>query len=673
MLTSQHKKLIKKGYECLKSQNPLFRPRKSQNELIAAIARCIAGEIDKKTRILLVESGTGTGKSLAYLLSSIPLALKLNKKVIISTATVALQQQLLTQELPKIHRAYEGNFKFTLAKGRQRYCCRHKLKRLTLHPNKGKDSDLVHKLWNALSQSKWEGDRDSWADEIPEHIWQQIQSDGFACNTQLPKHRSCPFAKARHAIQSSQVIIVNHNLLLADLDNGGGVILPEPEDSIYIIDEAHQLPDITRNANLATIELRHLQTQLIELKQFINTINQKLTSGSFIKSRLQILDGLAEVEHLQKRLVDYIFTHEEQFKEGQLRFANGAIPKVLNDLAENYRPITQKLFNALEQIAGLIQEAADDGKVASGITENWLTQIGPFQYTVEQLLNTLYFYTQADQSNNAYWIDKTDKQLFICASPIEIGGKLRAIFWERAFSAIVLSATLSALGKFDYFIHQSGLSGMLNSQQQIKNGSPFNYNQVTLRLSRKFIAADEPQFATHVARYIAQNATPDLAMMVLCTSYRLVDEIAELLAKQQKLTLFVQGDQPNAALLTHYKQTIDAGKPAMIIATTGFGEGIDLPGHYLTHLVIPRLPFAVPSDPVLKTHSELLEAKGLSGFMQLTLPQTSRKLIQYCGRLMRKDSDSGIISILDQRMLTRRYGQQLLQALPPYLIEYIDD
>ncbi|MFM2482702.1 ATP-dependent DNA helicase DinG [Celerinatantimonas sp. YJH-8] len=674
MLTSQHKELIKKGYQCLKSQNPSFKPRKSQNELVASIAKCIAGDIDDNNRILLVESGTGTGKSLAYLLSGIPLALRLKKKLIISTATIALQQQLLKQELPKIHRAYEGNFKFTLAKGRQRYCCQHKLKRLTLHPDQHQDSLQIASLWQALKHNQWEGDRESWPEDIPDRIWTQIQSDGFSCNPQQTRHRHCPFAKARQVMQKSQVIIVNHSLLLADLDHGGGVILPEPEECIYIIDEAHLLPEITRNASLCKIELKYLQAQLQELKHFIATVNQKITTGGFISTRLQCLDSIADLDHLSRRLHDYAAQQSEHFIDGILRFAFKQVPKYITDLAANYQPSTQKLYNALEQLAGQIQETADEGKLAAAIAETWLTQTGQFQHIVEQLLNTLYFYTQAiEGSSNAYWIEGSEKQPSLCASPIFVGPKLKAIFWERAFSAILVSATLSALGKFDYFIHEAGLFNLLSRSQQLKNASPFNYHQVSLRLTRQLVPPEDPDFSAQVARYIIQNRSASMAMMVLCTSYRLVDELCQQLEKQKDISLFVQGHQPTAALLASYRESIDKQCPSVLIATTGFGEGIDLPGHYLTHLVIPRLPFAVPSDPVIQTHNELLEQKGLNGFTQLTLPYASRKLIQYCGRLMRKDTDSGIIAILDQRMLTRRYGQQLLNSLPDYKIEYIDD
>ncbi|MFM2476776.1 ATP-dependent DNA helicase DinG [Celerinatantimonas sp. MCCC 1A17872] len=674
MLSAQHKKLIRKTYQTLREQNPDFSPRAAQNKLIATISQAIAGEINPKQRILLVESGTGTGKSLAYLLSAIPLALQFRRKLVISTATVALQQQLITQELPKVHRALEGKFSFHLAKGRQRYCCAHKLKRLSLSPKLHQDAVVINELWQALKNNRWQGDRDSWPTTISDSIWQQIQSDGFSCNNTMPRHRQCPFAKARQALQKADVIVTNHSLLIADLERGGGIVLPEPEECIYILDEAHLIADITRDASLCQLPIKHSLSQVEQIRLWISQVNEKLNSGGFIQSRLTALDALSDITQLLNRLSDYQYKNESHFENDIWRFSPGKLPKTIKDLAHNYHASAQKLQRTLEQFAGQVQEAASDGLLAQGIAETKLSQLGPFQVLAENILNTLYHcQRESDQAPFAYWYERTKNDCSLSLSPLEVGSKLQAILWQRAFSVVALSATLSALGRFDYFLIQTGLYQCLDNSQQLINPSPFNYRQVTLRLSKNFPAPTEQNYVTNLASYIINNYSIDTAMVVLCTSYQLVDDLADNVNKAQLKGVFIQGTQSNEALLKSYRKHIDTYKQGLLIATTGFGEGIDLPGHYLTHLVIPRLPFAVPTDPVTQSHSELLESKGLNPFLQLTLPQTSRKLIQCCGRLMRKESDSGIIAILDSRMVTRRYGQQLLNALPGYQLSYIND
>ncbi|MFM2484124.1 ATP-dependent DNA helicase DinG [Celerinatantimonas yamalensis] len=672
MLSAKHKQLIRTTYQTLRQQNPDLVPRRAQTALIAKIAQNIAGELNRHHRLLLAESGTGTGKSLAYLLAAIPLTLQLNKKLIISTATVALQRQLIAHELPKVHQAMGGSFQFNLAKGRQRYCCQHKLKRLSLNPQNQKDVPLVASLWQALKNSQWQGDRDSWPNTIPDAIWQAIQSDGFSCSSAIARHRHCPFSKARQALQKAQVIVTNHSLLIADLEKGGGVILPDPEDCIYILDEAHLIPEITRQASLCQVGLSHTSEQLKNIRTFIQQVDKKITTGTFIQTRLQLLDTTAELQKLINRLSDFQALNPNAFKEGIWRFTPGKLPQQLVNLAHNYQGDCQRLQRALEQLAEQLQDAANDSVLREAIAESWLAQLGPFQLMAENLLNTLYHcQRESSQTPYAYWFEQTQHDILLSTSPLEVGGKLQAILWDQAFSVTALSATLSALGRFDYFIHQAGLLHKLTDEQQLFNPSPFNYAQVTLKLTRHFPEPGDEHYIKSLTKYLKQCYQANQATVVLCTSYQLVEQLCDDLSDIPRL--LGQGRLSNQQLLTRYKVLIDEHQSALLIATTGFGEGIDLPGHYLTHLVIPRLPFAVPTDPVTQSYAELLELKGLNPFLQLTLPLASRKLIQCCGRLMRKESDSGIISILDSRIVTRRYGKQLIDALPPYHIEYIND
>ena len=221
MLHNTIKSDIKQCYINLGHQLDNFIPRRAQNYLVAEIAKTLAGEYHKKNRVLVAEAGTGIGKSLAYLIGGIPFALFNNKKLLVSTATVALQEQLITKDLPLFNQIFPREFSFILAKGRQRYCCNHKLEascstdselQLGMWEEKPKksDLDLLKRMLKATEQNKWDGDRDSWPTTIPDKVWQQIMADKHSCHAGMPKHRSCPFAKAREHLDKADVIVANH-------------------------------------------------------------------------------------------------------------------------------------------------------------------------------------------------------------------------------------------------------------------------------------------------------------------------------------------------------------------------------------------------------------------------------------------------------------------------------
>lgn len=667
MLSSKHKSTIRHWYKQLQAQNPGFVTRPAQASLIAQISRAIAGDIDRKQRILLAEAGTGTGKSLAYLLAAIPLAKAFNKTLVVSTATVSLQQQLIEKDLPLLHLAAEGKFSFALAKGRHRYCCTHKLANLEFN-GKGlsdRQKSLSKKLLAAIQQNKWKGDRDSWPTKIPDSLWKQIEADGLSCSPQFPRHRNCPFHKARHGLKKQDVIVANHSLLLADLLAGSGHILPPAHDCIYILDEAHQFPEIAREANASALAVKHADKQLKAIVQFDKLLVSKLDLHGLHGHRLTLKECCASLASCFASLSDFAFQNPTKFDDNHnWRFANAELPSFLTNLANNARPAATKLRSCLQSYAGAIQEAFNDNKLKAGVAENYLTQVNQLLYFVESWAECLYAY-QEPSTNNAYWLQRSEHELQLCHSPIEIGGILQNILWQEAFAAVAVSATLSALGRFDFFLQQAGLVKKLSSEQIVKLPSPFDYKRVDLLVPKQQPDPNSSEYPAFVAERVMKAYQAGAAVLVLCNSYRLVDSVRQAIDSRID-NLWIQGELSNNQLLDKHRRCCDSNKPSVILATIGFSEGIDLPGDYLTHLIIARLPFAVPTDPVMQSHSELLESKNLSPFMQLTLPAASRKLLQSCGRLMRKEQDSGTIELLDQRILTRRYGKQLIAALPPY-------
>ena len=264
MLSDALKKTIRATHTSIAESLDGYRPRKSQNYLVAEIAKVLAGEYHRSQKICVIEAGTGTGKSLAYCLGALPLALAKKKKLVISTATVALQEQLIEKELPFFKEHSGLDFKFDLVKGRHRYICVHKLNsaldedmmQMSLVPTLSsplseQEKNCLVALQNAYQNKQWQGDRDSWADTIPDRVWNLIACDKHACQRQMKSHHLCPFHLARQKMAQMAVLVINHALLLADLELGGGKILPEPDETFYVIDEAHHLPHITRDFSSA--------------------------------------------------------------------------------------------------------------------------------------------------------------------------------------------------------------------------------------------------------------------------------------------------------------------------------------------------------------------------------------------------------------------------------------
>ncbi|MGL4829000.1 MAG: ATP-dependent DNA helicase DinG, partial [Vibrio sp.] len=280
MLTKNIQDSIRSSYQNLQSQLENFIPRRAQNYLVAEIAKTLCGTYHKSTRMLVAEAGTGIGKSLSYLMAVIPVAVANRRKVVISTATVALQEQLISKDLPLFRRISEQRFSFILAKGRQRYCCSERLtvacgaddSQIALFETKPKpqDTELLTELYAALSQGKWDGDRDAWPAPINDELWSLIVSDKHSCNGSFSAHRHCPFQKARSELDKVDVIIANHSLVMADADLGGGVILPAPEETIYVFDEAHHLPTVARDHSSAAATLKGAASWLEKLNQSIS-------------------------------------------------------------------------------------------------------------------------------------------------------------------------------------------------------------------------------------------------------------------------------------------------------------------------------------------------------------------------------------------------------------------
>ena len=691
MLTTKIQNSIRTSYQKLQDQLDNFVPRRAQNYLVAEIAKTLCGQYHKSSRMIVAEAGTGIGKSLAYLMATIPVAVLNNRKIIISTATVALQEQLVNKDLPLYRRLTDREFSFILAKGRQRYCCSEKLAaacgvdggQMAMFESKPKKKDIeqLQTMYRSLAQGKWDGDRDSWPKPIDNIIWQMIVSDKHSCNNSMPTHRDCPFQKARSELDKADVIIANHSLVMADADLGGGVILPEPENSIYIFDEAHHLPHVARDHSSAAASLKGAASWLERLNQSITKLSGLADEKRVHRFRNELQDSVQQlIPTLTQMSKQFDASH---FEDGLYRFEHGDLPEWLESESKDLKQLTQKASQSVAKIADLIAERVKDGELSAKLAEPALAEIGFYIQRTENLAQVWRLMAEPKREKGAplaRWLElnkENEGDFVVNVSPLEVGWQLDQQIWSRCVGAVLVSATMRALNSFNFFCHQAGISQKAEDGVQfLALASPFDYqNQAELIVPAMKYEPQAPQFTEYLIEILPKVIEDSKANLVLFSSYWQMNKVAEALATgfvKKSWALQVQGDSSRTEILKKHKKLIEQGKTSILFGTGSFSEGLDLPGELLENLVITKIPFGVPTSPVEQAHSEYIESRGGNPFMQITVPEASKKLIQSVGRLLRKERDSGKVTILDRRIVTKRYGKSLLDSLPPFkrTIEY---
>ena len=661
-----------------------FKPRRGQRQMIAQIARSLSADED---RIAVVEAGTGTGKTAAYCLAAIPLAQSLNKTIVLSTATVALQEQVILQDLPDIQERAGLKFSLTLAKGRGRYLC---LKRLDDHLKytdqqeipifDATDEDhtvLYQEMLNRFSQGQWDGEVDSWAEGMSDSAWSGVTTDHRGCsNNRCSFFKQCPFFRARSHLEGSDVIVANHDLVLADLALGGGAVLPEPEDCIYILDEAHHIADKTQNHFSTNARVNGTIQWLDNVNKVLSSLAQRFgrpaNLTSLATSAAAEADALTRYLHaLSEGLNTLPFETKEEDRE-VYRFPQGDIPATLMDLSMALLPSMGKLCDVVEQARELLQEAVAGNTDWQNAyeAEDWLVPVGQLQSRAlaTRALFEDYSLGASRPRRYARWLNRNFYDVEMVSAPIEPGNILQEVLWQRCYGAVCTSATLTALGRFDRFIERVGLQPDVSAAVI---ASPFNYPEVAT-FHVPAMQSDPRDFDAHTEEVIA--LIPDLlnrhvSALVLFTSWRQLNAVISGLPKTLAEGLLVQGEGSKQALLQEHRQRIDEGKSSYLFGVASFSEGLDLPGEYCRHVVIVKLPFSVPDDPVDQAIAEWAEAQGRNAFYEISVPDASLRLVQACGRLIRSEKDYGTISMLDKRIVTQRYGRALIESLPPFRLD----
>jgi ATP-dependent DNA helicase DinG len=703
MLSQDIKQLISNAYSTfLKSKE--LGPRHGQRVMIAEIAKTL-GSIDldddgvrlNESHICIVEAGTGTGKTISYLLPSLILAKEMDKTLVISTATVALQEQIVNKDLPDLLKHSGLSFTFALAKGRARYVCNKKLNDV-VENRKSEVSALIGlyedelpeltadglKPYKAMQKSlrngEWTGERDTWKKTLQDKDWRIITSDHHECTgKKCPNYHECGFYKAREKMYVSDCIVANHDLVMADLSLGGGAVLQDPAQSIYVFDEGHHLPQKALGHFAQQARLQTTQKWLNQCLEQVDLILASFDGNDTLFSYVEKLPGHIKTckEHLEYAysvlglLVETIDTSK---RESNYRFKNGEIPSDISIVAKNLNIAFSQLTELLFKIEASISIAMDDPdcgipreelEIIHPIIGGW---IGRSEANLE-LWKTYSYPDTKKAAPNARWLNPVFSQgvvtdIDVCSSPILADEVLKRNLWDRACGVILTSATMTSLGNFESFRMRSGVPADANYHIV---QSPFDFSRATFSVPKNAVDASIGDAHTQsIINGMPTHVVVGEGTLVLFSSRKQMLEVHKGLSMKLQDIIFLQGDYSKQEIIDRHKTRIDDGKESIIFGLASFSEGVDLPGKYCSHVVIAKIPFSVPDDPIEAALSEWVEHNGGNSFMEISVPDASFKLIQASGRLMRSESDSGTISVYDKRLLTKRYGKQLIDALPPF-------
>ena len=433
------------------------------------------------------------------------------------------------------------------------------------------------------------------------------------------------------------------------------------------------MPKISRDFSSARTSIKGSQDWLKKINQLSQHINKVIKRSTTITPGINMLESAVELIKDLKIIEQHFYNNPSYFSEsGQYRFAMGALPDDLIIPALNLKEESKKCLSALNKLSNIIHEEIKDGNVKIANVEPLLIESGFFIQRIENMYALWSMLTKERSSKQtpiAAWADYDKSELYLNASPIEVGGLLEVMFWSQAAGVILCSATLTSLNNFEYFKRQSGLKAN-DGTQYLRLKSPFNYPDIPLIIADMDNDPTQAGFDNELVDKIDHYLKDKQANLVLFSSYWQMNLVADKLAKNYPGSLLIQGELSRSKLIETHKARCDKGLTSIIFGTGGLSEGLDLPGHYLTNLLITKLPFAVPNSPVEEAHSEWIKMQGGNPFLQLSIPETSKKLIQSCGRLIRKENDTGSIVILDKRVQTKRYGKGLLDALPPFEIQF---
>lgn len=680
-LTEQDKAAVKAVFEKVRKGLAGFKARRSQNVMIAEVARTVGPEAGGVT---VIEAGTGCGKSLGYLIPSVPLAARKEMKLIVSTGTVALQEQLM-RELPQFLKMAGREETVALIKGRQRYVCVRDLfsasgegggaeqlgfeEAVFSSRPSAQDTKVITSLAKSWIQKRWDGDMDNAPERITDPVRMAITTTHGGCTgRRCPNYDECPLIQARRKAKEADIVLSNHSLLLADLEPREGVepILGDLSKAVVCIDEAHQFAQDAINAGAAHVPLTATSTRLRKANKLVTTIYKIADEGEIAglppEAVVEAITAVCNDMDALEKDIKISWSPRQGDRDQEWRAPNGQLP-------EHWRQHAQGLANGIEKLIGWLDSASRAIRSAKGgYGEQARRDTGVLAERLDGYRKLFKDWAAPDPDTlhpTARWITLGNDQGIVChASPTDASEFLKMMFWGRVHAVVFTSATISAGGDFTAFNRELAIPGHV---EPTSLPSPFDLErQATLEVP---FFHNEPNAAGHpreVSDWLQAKLDWAQGSLVLFTSWRKMTEVAGMLTPEQRGLVKMQGDFGKTELIQRHKQDIDAGKGSVIFGLQSMGEGIDLPGKYCGTVVITQLPFGRLTDPVKATYAEWLESHGRNAFMEMTLPHAMLRLTQYAGRLIRSETDTGRIVITDSRLRTKRYGSTFMDGLPPF-------
>ena len=637
----------------LSRQHPAYEFRRGQLQMAQAVEQAI-----EEKRHLIVEAGTGTGKTLAYLVPVI----RSGKRVIISTGTKNLQEQLFYKDVPFLEQALYGDpasgarLSVCYMKGRNNYLCRKKLYDLTDQPVlSGLQEIEQYRAISAWEKNTSTGDRAELA-ELPEAslLWHKLDARADACIGQkCSEFERCFITAMRRKAMESDIIIVNHHLFFADLaiklqaDGApdAGIL---PDAGAVIFDEAHELEDVA--GNYFGISVSNLRVE-----ELARDVEISLQRSSLLSPALA--GAVGSLRDRSRFFFDLL-------PPGDGRFAFESRREFLEENGDEFVALNQALTRLSGELDGLPQKPEE---------------VFNFVRRTQEIQVQLGFAMESDDHNTVFWIERRGgrwanrgssssaeaasrgrQNVFLQATPIDVGPIMRECLWSKLDCAVLTSATLAVGGGFDYIRRRLGLEHARESVLP----SHFDYeSQALFYVPPDLPDARTPQFTVQAADRIRRLLEISRGRaFVLFTSYAQMNDIYQRLLGEVEFPLLRQGDAPKGALLEEFRLTPNA----VLFATSSFWQGVDVQGEQLSCVIIDRLPFAVPSDPVVAARVKAIDADGGNAFFQYQVPAAVITLKQGFGRLIRSLHDRGLLVLLDNRILKKQYGRVFVESLPNY-------